>query len=242
MPFLYDLSAGLSKHKLVICQPVRSLVIGVLVAAVIGVLVGAHGPGASITWNREISRIVYEKCAACHRPGGSAFSLITYPDVQPRANAIKDAVLSRRMPPWGAVKGFGQFRNDQSLSQEQIELMTKWVDGCIRRGNNPNMLPKTPEFKDTAASQPEVAARVDGRWTADRPFTLDGLLPERVGASDEMRIVAVLPDGRVEPLLWLRDYNSRQAHPFLLRRPLLLPAGSEIRGLSSGAVIGLLGH
>jgi hypothetical protein len=28
------------------------------------------------------------------------------------------------MPPWGAVKGFGQFRNDQSFSQEQIELIT----------------------------------------------------------------------------------------------------------------------
>ncbi len=38
---------------------------------------------------------------------------------------IKEAVLSRRMPPWGAVKGFGHFRNDQSLSQDQIELVTK---------------------------------------------------------------------------------------------------------------------
>ena len=51
-----------------------------------------------------------------------------------------------RMPPWGAVKGFGNFRNDQSLSQEQIELVTKWVDGGIRRGNNPGMLPKPPNF------------------------------------------------------------------------------------------------
>jgi hypothetical protein len=73
-----------------------------------------------------------------------------------------------------------------------------------------------------------------------RFVTLDGLLPERAGANDEMRIVAVLPDGRVEPLVWLHDYDSRQAHPFLLRRPLFLPAGSEIHGVSSGAVVGLL--
>ena len=103
---------------------------------------GAHGSCDAVTWNREVSRIVFEKCASCHRPGGTAFSMLTYLDVQPRANEIKDAVLSRRMPPWGAVKGFGSFRNDQSLSQEQIELVTRWVDGGIRRGNNPQMLPE----------------------------------------------------------------------------------------------------
>jgi hypothetical protein len=41
-----------------------------------------------------------------------------------------------------AVKGFGNFQNDQSLSQEQIELITKWVNGDIRRGcSTPLRLP-----------------------------------------------------------------------------------------------------
>ena len=57
-----------------------------------------------ITWNREISRIFYERCISCHRPGGTSFSLTTYPDVQPRAVAIRDAVLSRR----DAAVGRGQ--------------------------------------------------------------------------------------------------------------------------------------
>ena len=81
----------------------------------------AHERGTTpITWNREISRLMYDKCASCHRPDGTAFSLMTYQDVQPRLVEIKEAVLSRRMPPWGAVKGFGDFRNDQSLTQEQL--------------------------------------------------------------------------------------------------------------------------
>ena len=76
-----------------------------------GELLRAHDPnGAPITWNREISRIVYERCASCHREGGTSFSLMTYQEAQPQAPAIKDAVLSRRMPPWGAVKGFGASR------------------------------------------------------------------------------------------------------------------------------------
>ena len=75
--------------------------------------------------DERVKQLLVHKCASCHRPAGTAFSLLTYKDVQPRATAIKAAVLARTMPPWGAVKGFGTFRNDQSLSQEQIELITK---------------------------------------------------------------------------------------------------------------------
>jgi len=78
----------------------------------------AHNVGNAITWNREISRIFYQRCASCHHEGGTSFPLMRYTDVQPRAVAIKQAVLSRRMPPWGAVKGYGDFRNDQGLPKK----------------------------------------------------------------------------------------------------------------------------
>jgi hypothetical protein len=198
----------------------------------------AHGFGSQITWNREISRIVYDRCASCHRPGGTAFSLMKYTDAQPRANEIKDAVLSRRMPPWGAVKGFGHFRNDQSLTQEQIELITKWVDGGIRRGNNPQLLPKLPTFdKPGERSSATDVLRVQGAFTLTRDVVLDGLEPERVQPASSIRIVAVLPAGRVEPLVWLRDYKAAYSHPFLFREPLRLPAGTQIQGVPSDAVI-----
>src|SRR4029434_3737685 len=71
-------------------------------------LVSAHDIGSTpITWNREISRLVYDKCASCHRPGGSSFSLMQYTDVQPRAVAIRDAGLTPRMPPWRRANGSG---------------------------------------------------------------------------------------------------------------------------------------
>src|SRR5437773_2744512 len=76
-----------------------------------------------ITFSREISRLVYSRCGSCHHEGGSAFSLMTYAEARPWAKAIKEEVLERRMPPWGAVKGFGEFRDDQGLTQEQIELL-----------------------------------------------------------------------------------------------------------------------
>ena len=75
-----------------------------------------------ITFSREISRLVNLRCAVCHREGGSAFSLLTYEQARPWAKAIKEEVLERRMPPWGAVKGFGDFKDDQGLTEEQIKM------------------------------------------------------------------------------------------------------------------------
>src|SRR5207244_529676 len=80
--------------------------------------------------------------------------------------AIKEAVLSRRMPPWGAVKGFGDFRNDQGLSQAELELITDWVDSDTPKGNNPNALPKEPKFeRPSAVKTPKNAITVSGDLT-----------------------------------------------------------------------------
>jgi hypothetical protein len=206
------------------------------------VSVGAHGFGSSITWNREVSRVVYAKCASCHRPEGTAFSLMTYNDAQPRANEIKESVLARRMPPWGAVKGFGHFQNDQGLTQEQIELITKWVDGGIRRGNNPRQLPAVPTFQtsDANAAIDERAIKVQGPLVLSQAIVLKGLQPVRVSPDQSIRIIAQLPGGAIEPLVWLHQYETRYAHPFLFRAPLRLPPGTKIHGVPADAVVALL--
>jgi hypothetical protein len=137
--------------------------------------------------------------------------------------------------------GRDETRPDQSLMQEQIELITKWVDGGIRRGNNPRQLPKEPVF--TTVEEPPAprdALRIQGPFTLSREMVLDGMQPERVATGRSMRIVALLPGGSTAPLLWLHGYDTRYSHPFLLRRPLPLPAGTIIRGVDAGAVIALL--
>jgi hypothetical protein len=202
----------------------------------------AHDPSAApITWNREISRIVYERCASCHHEGGTSFSLMTYQDAQPHASAIKDTVLSRRMPPWGAVKGFGNFRNDQGLTQEQIALVTDWVEGGIVKGNNPIALPAAPKFERPAPfTLPRNSIAVTDGLTLHQAVTVDGLYPEHVPQGASMQIVAVLPDGEVAPLLWLYEYKDSYRHPFLFRKRLNLPAGTVIRGMPLNAKIVLI--
>ncbi len=46
-----------------------------------------------LTWTRDISRIIYKRCASCHREGGSSFAFTTYEQARPWAKAIKDEVL-----------------------------------------------------------------------------------------------------------------------------------------------------
>jgi hypothetical protein len=201
----------------------------------------AHNVGNAITWNREISRIIYQRCASCHREGGRAFSLLKYTDVQPRAVAIREAVLARTMPPWGAVKGFGDFRNDQGLSQAELELITDWVDSDTPKGNNPNVLAKEPKRQNVATFKiPANAIRISGDVTLSQAMTLDGLFPESVPGTSPMKIVAVLPDGGTRPLLWLYEYKDSYRHPFLFREPIELPAGSVIKGVFADAKIALL--
>ena len=214
----------------------------VSLAFVVGIEVLAHDPnGAPITWNREISRIVYERCASCHRDGGTAFSLMTYQQAQPWAPAIKDAVLSRRMPPWGAVKGFGNFQNDQGLTQQQVELIADWVEGGTTKGNNPKALPPIPKFDSPAQFRlpPDAIAVTDG-LALPQSVRVQGLYPQHVPDGASMQIVAALPNGDVEPLVWLYEFKERYRHPFLFRTPFELPARTVIRGLPRGATILLM--
>ena len=206
------------------------------------VVAHAHDLGSTpITWNREISRLVYEKCASCHRAGGSSFSLMQYTDVQPRAVAIRDAVLTRRMPPWGAVKGFGAFRNDQALTQEQIELFTLWVANDTPRGNNRRALPMEPTFTDPPpVVVPPNAIRITGTTTLDRPLTLVGVFPEHVRTEQSVRVIASLPGGKMRPLVWLHGYDERMPHLFLYRDAVALPRGTVIQGIPPGMTLSLI--
>jgi hypothetical protein len=193
-----------------------------------------------ITFDREIARIVYSHCASCHHSGGAAFSLMTYKDARPWAEAIKEEVLARRMPPWGAVKGFGDFRNDQALTPEQLEVIVSWADGGVPEGEEKDLPPAPkPDAPESAGAQ-KGSITVSGDLTLKKDFNLDGLFPRNVPAKASFQITALLPDGTVEPLLWFQEYKPQWAHPFLLRSPLDLPKGTVIQGVPKDATITLL--
>jgi hypothetical protein len=190
-----------------------------------------------ITFSREISRLLYDRCVSCHREGGTAFSLVNYQEARPWAKAIKEEVLERRMPPWGAIKGFGEFRNDQGLTQEQIEVISDWVEGGAPEGD-PKLLPAVPEPRKEAILMPPGTA-VEGVRTLESPMTLTGIRPGTVPDGASLMVTASKPDGEVTPLLWLYNYKPKFGHAYWFTAPLRLPKGTriEVSPAQAGSVV-----
>ena len=138
------------------------------------VATGAEAAEGAPTFSGDVAPILYENCVACHRPNHLApMSLITYDDVRPWARAVKSKVVSREMPPWGADSGVRAYRNDVSLSQDEIDLIAAWVDGGAPRGNEAD-LPEMPEFAEGwSIGEPDLV------FTMLEPFPVpaDGTVP-----------------------------------------------------------------
>ena len=103
---------------------------------------------AAPTFTKDVLPIFQQNCQSCHRPGQTApMSLLTYESTRPWAKAIKNAVTSKKMPPWFASPEFGHFTNDKSLKQADVDTIVKWVDSGAPQGD-PKDAPKPIEWPD----------------------------------------------------------------------------------------------
>jgi hypothetical protein len=105
-------------------------------ALVLAVLLPTTGAAQAVTFNKHVLPILQNNCQSCHRPGQiGPMSLLNYKDARPWAKAIKEAVVSRKMPPWLADPKYGHFNNDRSLKPAEIETLTAWADGGAAEGD-----------------------------------------------------------------------------------------------------------
>lgn len=184
-----------------------------------------------ITWSREVSRILDRRCFSCHHEGGAAFDLTSYRKARPWAKAIKEEVLQRRMPPWGAVKGFAVYRNDNSLTQEEMNVLAEWVEGGSPEGQRAE-LPVFTWDRVTSAPIPKVTGEIAIRSNLTRLEKLQsvaGIRPLALKDDAALWVIARRPNGTIEPLIWLYRYQSVFRHDYYFRRPLRLPAGTQIQ-------------
>lgn len=177
-----------------------------------------------ITWSREVSRIIFKSCVSCHHDGGSAFSLLNFDEARPWAKAIKEEVLARRMPPWNAVKGFGEFKDDRGLTQEQIEIIADWVEGGSPQGN-PAYLPPKPVVYDSVPKAPKTP-KID--ITGNLTLSQSGEFVA-IQAVGPVQVTAEFPDGTIEPVAWIRRFNPDFDGVYFFKSPLKLPPGSKIQ-------------
>jgi hypothetical protein len=110
-----------------------------------------------VTFSKHIAPILQRSCQQCHRPDSIApMSLLTYEQVRPYARAMKQRTGLRNvygargvMPPWFIERNVGiqKFRDDISLSDEEIALIARWADSGAPEGDRRD-LPKPLEFPD----------------------------------------------------------------------------------------------
>jgi hypothetical protein len=116
----------------------------------------AHDRTSQVTWTTDVRPIVQRRCLGCHQAGGfGSIALETYQDARTWAKGMRESVLDRRMPPWPAARGFGDFSNDRSLTPIEIELLTAWADGLTPLG------PPVAEAPALAAAvRPDLVVRM----------------------------------------------------------------------------------
>jgi hypothetical protein len=207
---------------------IRFAILVVLTASVIP----AHDViTTKITFSKEITRMMDKRCITCHREGGTAFSLATYDAARPWAKAIKEEVDSRRMPPWQAVKGFAEFKDDRGLTQEEIELIDDWVEGGAPEGEPKYMPPasKPAGWQDPAAPQGSSEVVVASEGKLDAAARVVAIRAKSVKKGATVQVIAARPDGTIQPLLWIYQYNPDFARTYYYTAPFDLPAGTEIQ-------------
>jgi len=181
----------------------------------------------NLTFTRDISRIFDRHCMNCHGPTAE-IALGNYEQARPWAVAIKEQVLSRAMPPWGVVKGFGNLKPDHALTQEEIMIIAAWVIGGAPQGD-PAWLPKQAHGKP-ASPPPSLKDALTGEkgTRLSAPIQVAGIRPVTDAVIENARVTARLPDGAVKPLVWLYHYDPKWKRDFLFREPILLPKGAMI--------------
>ncbi len=173
-----------------------------LVGLLAPVTLGAQSDGpATVTFAKDIAPILQRSCQTCHRPASVApMALLTYEDVRPWARAIKmrTGLRSERgaMPPWFIEKDIGiqHYKNDPSLSEEEIEKIAIWADSGAPLGN-PADLPPPLEFGDAnewAIGEPDLildSAEVTVPASAPDKWTNLGTIP--TGLTEDRYVAAV---------------------------------------------------
>jgi hypothetical protein len=109
-------------------------------------LAAAPTGSKTVTFHKDVEPILQERCQGCHHPGDiGPMSLLSYKDVRPWAKAIRVAVIQKKMPPWFADPHYGEFLNDRSLPQSEIDTLVSWADGGAKEGD-PKDAPPPLEF------------------------------------------------------------------------------------------------
>ena len=146
---------------------------------------------SQISYSEEVAPILKEKCVACHRPGGiGPWAMTDYNMVRGFAPMIREVIRTGRMPPWHADPAYGRFKNDRSLSVEEIRTVVHWVEAGAPRGKGPDPL--------------EALEHNYPRWTLGEPDLIIEIPPTEVPATGIVKYQYHMVDNPLDSYAWVR--------------------------------------
>ncbi|MBZ5592769.1 MAG: thiol-disulfide isomerase [Acidobacteriia bacterium] len=174
----------------------RTLLAALLTA---GSLFAASNPSA-VTFNKQVLPLLQKRCQSCHRAGEAApFSMLTYKDARPWAKAMKEAVLTKKMPPWFADPAYGHFSNDRRLAPEEVNTLVSWVDQGALEGE-PKDAPPPLDFTDGwTIGKPDVVLEMPVEYVVPAKGTIEYtyfLLPKVFSEDKWIEKIEVRPGAR----------------------------------------------
>jgi len=100
-----------------------------------------RAPHAQISYSERIAPLLADRCASCHREGGVApWAMNSYDKVRGFAPMIREAIRTKRMPPWHADPHYGSFVGDRSIRSEDAKTLVHWIEAGAPRGKGPDPL------------------------------------------------------------------------------------------------------
>jgi len=95
----------------------------------------------SISYAKDVAPILAQNCVVCHAEGGMGpFAMDSYNIVKTMAPMIRDALRTKRMPPFHSDAHWGSWSNDMLLTNDEIMTVVNWVEAGAPRGEGSDPL------------------------------------------------------------------------------------------------------
>lgn len=97
---------------------------------------------ANISYSTEVAPVLADKCVVCHTQGGMApFAMDKYEVVKAMAPMIREALRTKRMPPYHSDNHGSVWTDDMRPTDAQVKTLVNWIEAGAPRGTGADPLP-----------------------------------------------------------------------------------------------------
>ena len=141
----------------------RKTLIPLLAVAMAGITFAQSGRAlaqeeSGLTYFEDILPIFRQHCTRCHRPEGSAHKQLLEPYKKGRSwfRTAEKEIKDFKMPPWHVDPEIGEWKNRDSMSEDEIAMIEAWIDDRAPEGDPANGPPPADFPESWLMGEPDL--------------------------------------------------------------------------------------